>query len=806
VTTKHFVRAAALASLFALVLPAGVASAGTAPAPARSQVVFPQCSEQAATGPTNTDVNAQAGDGRITVGLNTSGNITVFRYPTPGYYDQVKYFTTGADSNGVPGGELPNEGSFAGLLYTTEANSTQVTHLQWLKSPDLSDSKQWVTSQSYATDQVGARSFDTPIVTTTYSSPALGLSVTDTDLATEAPLSNPSAPAAYVRDYVVRRAAGSPVVSASLVYYEHFAAFGSRFRYFPVEDSCFQQFDDTQTAAYEASQRAIVQGWQGVDQANGKPSSVAFAFGFAGANPSSFEVGEDGSDPLAPPAGPADGYNELESSPHTLGDSSPHTLGDSSSATGQPTGALVTPVDFSQPAPEVRVVIGAGSDPAQALSALDGERKSSFGAETAAVDSYWSRWLGPAPMPDVPATFPGAARIVDVAQRSLITIRLAVDPNSGAIIASADTQGPYGEDWVRDGSFIDEALDQAGYTSMATKHELFEASAQTTATNPDVLRPPGNWPMNVYADGIPGGPIPYEIDETGFGAWTLWDHYGYLRAKSPAQATAYLREVFPAISRAADWLAACHDPVDNLECNANEDDNLTPTQTVHGAGPDLLGLRSAVSAAKALGMSATDPEVALWQKVGGELQSGIDALWSPGAGPGKAGEFGESSNVETGGTAPSLPNETALFSDGGWLLWPVAVDPLTSGDPELAHMRAEASDVLSAAVDSLEHQSTGGYEAKGLLGVCKALPDLSLGASERNSDLAALQGSVAMLAGDSTVPGTRGFATNTGLFAESWQVYDAGTAQSHVVPLNDIPHVWEHALYYMTALCAFGST
>lgn len=799
---KHVVRAVALAAPLLVAL--AVVDGAGAQAPSRLPVVFPQCSEQAANGPTNTDVNAQAGDGRITVGLNASGNMTLFRYPTPGYYDQVKYFTTGADANGVPGGELPNEGSFAGLLYTTDSGGAPVTHMQWLKSPDLGASGNWTASQTYATDpaalDAGAPS-DTPVIMTTYSSPTLGLTITDTDLATAAPLSDPSAPAAFVRDYTIARSAGSPVVSASFVYYEHFAAFASRFRYFPVEDSCFQQLDDTQTGDYDASQQAIVQGWQGVDQASGQPSSVSFAFGFDSSTPpGAWEVGEDGLDPLSPPVGPPDGYVQLEKAPFSLGDAS--------SAVGQLTGTLMTPVDFSEPTPEVRLVIGAGHSPDEALAALDGERATTFAAETAAVDGYWADWLAPAPLPAVPAGYAGGARIVDVAERSLITIRLAVDPNSGAIVASADTQGPYGEDWVRDGSFIDEALDEAGYTSIVTSHELFEASAQTSATNPDVLRPPGNWPMTTYGDDIPGGPIPYEIDETGFGAWTLWDHYTYLTAAGPnPAATAYLNEVFPAISLAADWLATCHDPLDNLECYANEDDNLTPSQTVHGAGPDLLGLRSAVAAAEALGMSPeSDPEVALWQKVAGELQSGIDALWTAGAGPTGAGEFGESSTVETGGSAPAPPDETQLFSDGGWLLWPVAVDPVTASDPELAHMQAEAGNVLAAAQDSLDNQPTGGYEAKGLLGVCKSLPDLGLSPDVAASYLAQVQQSVSMLAADSTVPGTRGFTTNTGLFAESWQVYDAGTPESHVVPLNDAPHVWEHALFYMTALCAFGST
>ena len=33
-------------------------------------------------------------------------------------------------------------------------------------------------------------------------------------------------------------------------------------------------------------------------------------------------------------------------------------------------------------------------------------------------------------------------------------MRLARAPQTGAIVASVNTQGPYGEDWIRDGAFI----------------------------------------------------------------------------------------------------------------------------------------------------------------------------------------------------------------------------------------------------------------------------------------------------------------------------------------------------------------
>lgn len=814
---RHVGRRFGLATLGAL-LATGVAigvPVGAQP-PTRDAVVLPQCAEQAAqaNGPDTTDVSAQAGNGRITVGLDPAGNVTVFRYPNPSYYNQVKYFTTGPDaSTGVPGGELPNEGSFAGLRYTTVQGGVSVTTMQWLKQPDLAGAG-WSVHQAYASDQA-------PVVQTTYASPtsptALGLTVKIVDTANAGPLADASKPATFVRQITVDLASGSPVRpdSVQLVYYEHFDAFGSRFRYFPVQDSCFQQVDDTQTGAYvppgSGGGDAVVQSWAGVDQADDRPSSVAFAFGFD--RPSaSHQVGEDGHDPLAPPLAVvdptlADGYDEMTNTPHVLSGSGV--------ATGQVTGTLATPVDLAQGSDTIRVVVGAGATPGDALGALQAERGTPMTKELAAVQHYWTGWLASAPLPAVPSTSPQSAdagRIVSVAERSLITMRLAVDPDTGAIVASADTQGPYGEDWVRDGSFIDAALDEAGYPKLVKDHALFEATAQTSAANPDLLRAPGNWPMNVYGDGIPGGPIPYEIDETGFGAWMLYEHSVYMTGGA---ATNYLLQVFPAIARAADWLTTCKDPVDGLQCYANEDDNLTPTQTLHGAGPDLLGLTSAVRAAEALAAAEpTNPEAitwqtdaSLWAARASQLQSAIEALYNAdGRGDGL---FAESSPKETAlgilGEPSPVPTANQTYADGGWLLWPVQL--LSPTDPkQRTELQNEAAAVLSTAMSSLRNSTqgyTGSYEAKGLLGVCNSLSGLPTSTAE--ADRATIQEAVAMLAASSTTPGQRGFTTDTGLFAEAWKNYSTPSG-TKVVPLNDEPHVWEHALYYMTALCAFPPT
>jgi hypothetical protein len=43
--------------------------------------------------------------------------------------------------------------------------------------------------------------------------------------------------------------------------------------------------------------------------------------------------------------------------------------------------------------------------------------------------------------------------------------------------------------------------------------------------------------------------------------------------------------------------------------------------------------------------------------------------------------------------------------------------------------------------------------------------------------------------------------TPTGLFGESW----IRLANGHLIPVQDMPHVWEHSLFYMAALHIYGA-
>src|SRR5262249_53469996 len=200
-------------------------------------------------------------------------------------------------------------------------------------------------------------------------------------------------------------------------------------------------------------------------QATGRATSVAVALGFAGAD-SSHQVGQDGYDPSAGGSGGADGYDQARTAPYKLG-------GDSA-ADGQTTQTLTQDLRFDRRGrPAARVVMAGGVEEAAALAALGSARQQSFGSAMAAERGDWRRFLS---RTRLPANAP--RRVSDVAKRSLISLRLAHVDSTGAIVASVNTQGPYGEDWIRDGAFLNYMLDENGIAGWVTNHNLFYTRVQ----------------------------------------------------------------------------------------------------------------------------------------------------------------------------------------------------------------------------------------------------------------------------------------------------------------------------------------
>jgi hypothetical protein len=658
-----------------------------------------------------TDVSAQAGNGRVTANVNPAGTLTVFKWPNPSLYNLVKYFAVARDpTTGVVQAQAPNEGSFAGVRFTLRDGRRGFVWLRDLR-----------VSQRYDSP-------DTPVPVTTYTSDALGLRLRDFDLA-------PPGRDRLVRDFWVTRTRRSPVRRASLVYFANFNPTASHIPLLPIADWCIAADGDGH-AAYAGG--AVVTSWAGQDAATGEARTMAVAFAFAGRD-AAHQVGGDAYEPTSANAGPTDAYDDAADG-----------LSGSTAADGQTTAALERRLRFRHRRAEARVTIAAGTDAAAALRALAAGRRKHFGAQHRAETRDWHRFLARTVLPRHPG-----ARVRTVAKRSLISVRLARVAETGAIVASVNTQGPYGEDWIRDGAFLNRLLDTNGLTGWVTRHNRFYVRAQTTTAHPSALRPPGNWAMASYYDGVDGAPIPWEIDETGLGIWTLYDHARYLRGST---AKAYLASVYPTIVAAADFLAECEDPTNGLQCEASEDDNYTPSQGLHGAETVYLGLRSAVAAARTMG--DTSARVTTWADRLARLKEAIDGLYDP-----------QTKSYRVGDAAAN--GYIVDYGDGGWLLWPVRYKPFT--DPTMA---GEANAVFASAKKSFA-APRGQYEAKALLGLGYAWP---------RAHHAALRGMIAHIARDLTTP--------TGLIGESWQRLTSGRP----IPVQDQPHVWEHALFYMAAL------
>jgi len=723
-----------------------------------------------------TDVDAEVGNQSLTADLTTSGRLSVFEADDLQDENQVNFFAKGYElANGRAVPEAPNDGMFVGVRYLEHG----VAHFSWLSS--------WHPRLSYLNGY-------SPIVRVQYQAPrAVGISVemlafATAPLGTLVPFGTSPSPDAYLESFLVTRKPNSPVGSVDLVAYGNWNPTDNEVPRDPFADSgCTAQASMHKKATILSTRSSRVEGaavvsWKGLDQATGRNAQAAVAMAWS--TPLlAWQAGGNAYSPTTPASDPPDPYKELASYPYLLGDSR--------SAIGQPVVALETRLSFRRASSNAK---GAGArakavargtetapgvETARATLAVAVSHSSvkaaarareaatlSVQSELSSVERAWLRTLRGSWMPAK-----GPRRVRETALRALIDVLLAYDPFTGAIVASPDTQGPYEEDWPRDGAFIDAMLDDNGYGSIVTRNQLFVAAHQASKAHPVLFVPPGNWPMNLYPNGIPGGPVPFEIDETGYAMWGLWRHVRFLHGKARQ---AYARKVFPALARSADWLSICFDPQTGLQCMASEGDAVLHTETLEGAGPVLLGLRSAISAARFLGLH--DSEVASWKFRADALEVAIQRLWDP-----VAHNFKRDPPASTKAGRIDRQRGQRGFEDGGALLWPVHLLPYRSQE-----MRWEEKDVYEA-MESSYSSRMGGYEPLALYGLCKAWRSRTPH-EQRELESGLMQAIDAL-------------STPAGILGEFWHKWQDGK----ITPLNDMPQSWESALVDMDALCIYGA-
>jgi hypothetical protein len=771
------------------------------------------------TGATN--VNAALGSGRLTAGFSRCGELTVLKWPGPSYYDQLDYLTSNAaDARQRPHlGALDTQGAFPGVSYRLRG------HRGWQHTWLRDDG--WERSQRYSSD-------DSDVLVQEATNAALGLHVTayhfvlpDSDV--------------LVNDYLIERAPGSPVGSAKLVFYANFAPTQGRLPLFQVSDWALD-FQNDFAALFDSRERALLhfvpktgnrdfsvlnpllaapprtqsglrrevrklverltapgvyiamaprrrQGFRyqiGFDDAPTCSHQSEFADRALGGYdlPPEFQAVARGLFvcETAVPEGPLARCREANGWTYTaesaFRDAQDGRLSRSPIAACQANAALARPLRFRDGVARATFYLAAAGTRDEAYGLLRAARSGDPDAQRAETEAWWAKFIAPARLPDTDDPI-----VTAVSKRALISIRTATDAASGAIVASITTQPAYGADWPRDGAFINDALDLAGYPDIVTRHNRFYARVQRKQPGPwsfvysfppcnpaapvyPNCIPPGTFEMNYYADPdavVPANFISFEIDQAGQGVRTMWEHAGYI--DDPGERAEYLADVCPSIALGATNLAECRDPVSGLQCFASVGDDTNLTQHAGGAYAVLIALRSAISAKDACGFSPTD--VAAWQ-----------------------GRYDELSR---------LVLDTFLVLDPPAHLPRIEIGAQGVGglvdlhDP-IARSHAEW---LSSGVTNIVNRTasrTFYTPLHGLATFYRALGD--------QAALAELQDQVRFFMSELTTPDTRHTGEST--LRVAVDLNGDGVSPDYL-PVTAVPHVWQGSRLYVAAMAAFGS-
>jgi len=223
-------------------------------------------------------------------------------------------------------------------------------------------------------------------------------------------------------------------------------------------------------------------------------------------------------------------------------------------------------------------------------------------------------------------------KLLKFIKRAFLNLKVGTDAETGAIVASISRQPSYQLDWPRDGAFFNTGLDLSGQHDLVTKRMKFysdtirdQAEEPVPFVNTDgpgwpdqpgnPNYPPDSWEMNYYADGVPGGNIRLEIDNTALLVWAYVAHAGHLPENKRSD---YIDREWPTIKRAANFVADWRHPETGLMWPANEDDHAAFTQGFQGASTSYLALVSAARLAKHLG---EDELADRWLERAGELHA-----------------------------------------------------------------------------------------------------------------------------------------------------------------------------------------
>lgn len=510
-------------------------------------------------------INGVVGNGNLTVGLDKKGTIVLFSWPKASYYDHVNYL---ALSDKLPNyGVKENMGLFAGIIFQKD----NIRDISWLKSED------WDHSQYYLND-------DSNILITESLNKKLKIKIVGTCfvLPDEDVL---------VENFKIELDKGCTFDVVSLIFFENYNICDYRINGLLISDWLFDFLNDYRVyydpdvdgICHYKIDNYLINRILDFNYDKGIYITVSGSI-----KPISYQCGNE--------------LRRIGKLQDAYFDSLDTFLSMNDNALGRVDSAMVFPLVFKQNTANITIYFSVDSYREGSIAVLKKAKQISFEKHLLDTDRWWKNWLSKANLP-----LNAPENVLRIAKRSLLLIRLGYDSETGSIVASPSRQAPYSLDWPRDGSFLNYALDLAGYHDMVEKHNRFYTKVQRLS---------GRYAMCYYSDGLVGGPIPFEIDQLGFVSWTFLEHYKFTKNRS------YLREVYPSIKKMASIAVIWRDPITKLQLPANEDDDWRFKQKLRGAASVLLTLKCVIEAAEILGENKL--VLNLWRKRADEIRYAID--------------------------------------------------------------------------------------------------------------------------------------------------------------------------------------
>jgi glucoamylase len=210
-------------------------------------------------------------------------------------------------------------------------------------------------------------------------------------------------------------------------------------------------------------------------------------------------------------------------------------------------GALSWNFTSMQPGQQIDlpIYIAAGSTLDQTHLILEKAKSKSYAYWYDYTANYWHSFLQ--------STVPCPLKrddIIELYQRSLLTMKLMSDESTGSIIAAPEFDehfsrcGGYAYCWGRDAAFITTALDKSGLTELSRRFYEWTRSAQDSN---------GAWQQRHFHDGRLAPSWGLQIDEGASILWGMWEHYKHTLD------SAFAEQVWPSVQSGAQFLLSCID-------------------------------------------------------------------------------------------------------------------------------------------------------------------------------------------------------------------------------------------------------